>query len=351
MNMRTVAARAGVSSATVSRVINGSPLVKEDTAKHVRRIIEELNFIPNPVATTLKYGLSRTYGLIIPDITNPFYPEFLRDFEQILVEIDHEVLLATTGTADSAMVHTIRRMLMRQVDGVVLMASEFDTKAIEPLLAHRVPLVTIDRRRTSEGISDVAVDFERGFQQAACHLQELGHKRLAFVGGMKDLRTSQVRLSAFKQALERCGLVFRPELLREGDYRVDGGEAAILELLKMKHPPTAVMTANDLTAFGVIRGLHRAGLIVPDDMSVIGLDDVLMSDILQPPLTTIRISRREMATACLQALEYTKEHLDQRGKRLSVGTALLIRETTSAPKSQARRLRESGPKKTSVART
>lgn len=332
MNMRTVAARAGVSSATVSRVINGSPLVKEETAKHVRRIIEELNFIPNPVATTLKYGWSRTYGLIIPDMTNPFYPEFIRDFEQILVEIDHEVLLATTGSTDSAMVHTVRRMLMRQVDGVVLMASEFDTKAIEPLLAHNVPLVTIDRRRTSEGISDVAVDFERGFHQAVSHLQELGHKHIGFIGGIEGLRTSQVRLNAFKQAMDRCGLVFRPELHRAGDYRVGGGETAILDLLKLSRPPTAVMTANDLTAFGVVRGLHRAGLVVPRDMSVIGLDDVLMSDILQPPLTTIRIDRREMATACLQALEYTKEHLEARGKRVSVGTTLLARETTAPPR-------------------
>ncbi len=333
--MRTVAARAGVSSATVSRVINGSPLVKEETAKHVRQIIEELNFIPNPVATTLKYGWSRTYGLIIPDITNPFYPEFIRDFEQVLVEIDHELLLATTGSDDSSMVHTVRRMLMRQVDGVVLMASEFDTKAIEPLLAHKVPLVTIDRRRTSEGMSDVAVNFEGGFNEAVSHLQQLGHNRIGFVGGMEGLRTSQVRLNAFKQAMDRCGLVYRPELHREGNYRANGGEAAILDLLKISDPPTAVMTANDLTAFGVIRGLHHAGRVVPNDMSVIGLDDVLMSDILQPPLTTIRIDRREMATACLRALEHTKEHLDERGKRHSVGTKLLVRETTAPPAPQA----------------
>ena len=334
MNMRTVASRAGVSSATVSRVINGSPLVREETATHVRRIIEELNFIPNPVATTLKYGWSRTYGLIVPDITNPFYPEFLRDFEEILVEIDHEVLLANIGSSDAALVHSIRRMLMRQVDGVVLMASEFDTKAVEPLLAHKVPLVTIDRRRTSAGTSDVAVDFEGGFRQAVSHLQELGHRRIAFVGGMERLRTSQVRLNAFRQALQACGLIFRPDLIREGDYRVDGGEAAVLDLLKISRPPTAIMTANDLTAFGVIRGLHRVGLVVPRDMSVIGLDDVLLSDILQPPLTTIRIDRREMATACLKALEHTKEHLSQRGKRISVSTSLLVRESTAPIGSQ-----------------
>ena len=332
MNMRTVALRAGVSSATVSRVINGSPLVKARTAEHVRRIIDELNFIPNPLATTLKYGRSQTYGLIIPDITNPFYPEFLRDFEEILVEIDHEVLLANVGSSPEALVHSIRRMLMRRVDGVVLMASEFDTEAIEPLLTRRVPLVTIDRRRAGIGISDVAIDFEGGLAQAVQHLCELGHKRIAFVGGSEGLRTSKVRLNAFQQGMARSSLQFYPELVRAGNYRVDGGEAAILDLVKIRRPPTAVVTANDLTAFGVIRGLHHAGLHVPRDVSVVGVDDVLMSDILQPPLTTIRVSRREMATACLKALEYTKEHLDQRGKRISIGTTLLVRETTAHPR-------------------
>ena len=123
LNMRTVALRAGVSSATVSRVINGSPVVTEETAKHVRRILQELNFIPNPVATTLKYGRSNTYGLIIPDLTNPFYPEFLLSFEEAAVESDYELLLATTQSSEPKLIGSVRRMLMRRVDVVVLMAS------------------------------------------------------------------------------------------------------------------------------------------------------------------------------------------------------------------------------------
>lgn len=332
MNMRTVALQAGVSSATVSRVINGSPLVREDTANRVRRVIEQMNFIPSPVATTLKYGRSRTYGLIIPDITNPFYPEFLRDFEELLVEVDHEVLLANIGSNNSAMVRSVRRMLMRQVDGAVLMASEFDTKAFEPLLAHKIPLVTIDRRQVAEGISDVAIDFETGLKQAIQHLSELGHRRIAFVEGTRGLRTSKIRLRAFRKGMEQNGLEFRPELLWESNYRVEGGEAAALDLVKQRNPPTAVLTVNDLTAFGVIRGLHRAGLRIPHDMSVVGMDDILLCDIIEPPLTTVRIDRREMAEACLAALEYTKRHLDKQGQRIPVGTRLLVRESTAPPR-------------------
>ena len=130
LNMRSVARRAGVSSATVSRVINGSSVVTEETARHVRQVIAELNFIPNPIATMLKYGRSKTYGLIIPDLTNPFFPEFMLDFEKVLVETDHELLVATTQSSESKLIDSVRRMISRRVDGVVLMASEFDTRSI-----------------------------------------------------------------------------------------------------------------------------------------------------------------------------------------------------------------------------
>lgn len=331
MNMREVARRAGVSSATVSRVINGSPLVHEDTARHVRKIIDELKFIPNPVATTLKYGRSRTYGLIIPDITNPFYPEFFRNFEELLVEADHEVLLAIVGSSDEAMVHSVRRMLMRQVDGVVLMASEFETKTIEPLLARRVPLVTVDRRRVQQGVSDVSIDFEGGMKAAVQHLAALGHKRIGFVEGTRGMRTSKTRLKAFQEGLEANGLQFYPQLAHEGNYRLEGGEAAARAILRDKPLPTAIMTVNDLTAFGVVRALHHAGVRVPEQISIVGLDNILLCDVLQPELTTIQIDLRGMAKACLEALEHTKAHPEERGKRFAVRTSLKVRESTTRP--------------------
>ena len=328
MNMRAIALRAGVSSATVSRVINGSPLVREKTAERVRQILEEVNFIPNPSATTLKYGRSKTYGLIIPDISNPFYSEFMGEFEELIIETDHELLVTSVKTSEK-LVKSVRRMLMRQVDGAVFMASEFDTRDIDPLFLHKVPLVTVDRRSVQAGCSDVAVDFEAGYLQAVQHLRDLGHKRLGYVGGTDGLRTSRVRLQAFRSAVEKSGMRLHVNLLRTGDYRVTGGEQAVISLMKEKFPPTAILTANDLTAFGVIRGLHTLGLKVPKDMSVVGLDDVLLCGVMQPPLTTIRIPRRRMAEACVQALNYTKEDVDRRGKRYSVPTELVVRESTA----------------------
>lgn len=325
--MRDVARKAGVSSATVSRVINGSPLVTEDTAKRVQKILDEVGFIPNPHATTLKYGRSKTFGLIVPDICNPFYAEFLGAFEHLLREIDHEVLF-TNVEDDDTLVQSVRRMLMRQVDGAVLMASEFDTKAIEPLLLYKVPLVTVDRKVVQAGCSDVAVDFESGFQQAVKHLKELGHRQLGFVGGTEGLKTSMVRFEGFRRALEHHGLKFEPKFVRAGNYRIDGGELAIRAMWEQKKRPSAVLTVNDMTAFGVIRGLHRMGQVVPRDVSVVGVDDVMLSSVMQPELTTIRVPRQRMAAVCLQALNATKEDVHRRGVQFSVPTELVVREST-----------------------
>jgi LacI family transcriptional regulator len=327
MNMRDVARRVGVSSATVSRVINGSPLVTEKTAKRVREILDKSDYIPSPHATTLKYGRSKTYGLIVPDICNPFYGEFLGAFEHLVREIDHEVLF-TNVEDDAKLVSSVRRMLMRHVDGAVLMASEFDTKAIEPLLLHKVPLVTVDRRAVQTGCSDVAIDFESGFQQAVKYLKELGHRQFGFIGGIEGLKTSRVRFEAFRSALQHNDLTFKQEFVRTGNYRVDGGDAAIRALWETRKRPSAVLTVNDLTAFGVIRGLHRMGCVVPRDVSVVGVDDLLLADVMQPELTTIRVPRQRMAAVCLEALNYTKEDVHRRGRRFSVSTELIVREST-----------------------
>jgi DNA-binding LacI/PurR family transcriptional regulator len=328
MNMRAIALKAGVSGSTVSRVISGSPLVKEDTAKRVREVLEQTGFVPNPVASALRYGRTKTYGLIIPDIRNPFYSEFLAEFEELMAETDHEVLLTNVGSS-AKLVTSVRRMLTRQVDGAIFMASEFDTKAIEPLFLQKIPLVTIDRRSVEAGCSDVAIDFEGGLLQAVEHLRSLGHKRLGFIGGTQGLRTSEIRFAAFQKAIEESGLKFHADLVRTGDYRLTGGERAVISLMQERSRPTAILTANDLTAFGAIRGLHRLGLHVPRDLSVVGLDDVLLSDVLQPPLTTIRIPRRRMAEACLRALLHTKQDVARRGARFTVPAELIVRESTA----------------------
>jgi LacI family transcriptional regulator len=303
--------------------------VKEKTAQHVRRVLEDLKFIPNPIATILKYGRSNTYGLIIPDLTNPFYPEFLLNFEEALIENDHELLLATTEPCEPKLIHSVRRMLMRHVDGVVLMASEYDTRLIEPLFDHDIPIVTLDRRLVQEGAGDVSIDFEDGYRTAIQHLRELGHEQIGFIGGTPGIRTSEIRLQAFQQALKFAGLKYEPKFTRCGDYRVAGSDAATRSLLKESRLPTAIMTTNDLSAFGILRALHASGISVPSQMSVVGFDGTQMSDAAHPPLTTVHVSCRNLARACIKALDYSKEHISRRGLMLSVRGSLVVRESTA----------------------
>jgi DNA-binding LacI/PurR family transcriptional regulator len=266
MDMRDIAKLAGVSSATVSRVINGSSLVRPETVERVRKVIEEVKFFPNNSATTLKYGRSGTYGLIIPDITNPFFPEFIKCFERIVVENDQEMLMATTDFHSGRMQQSIRRMLIRKVDGVALLASEIETGPFEDLMHNRVPLVTMDRGHTANRLSDVAINNKSGMNQALRHLKYFGHKKVGYFGGSAGLTISDHRVEAFIRALKRVDIVPRPEFIKVGNYRITGGMATMTELLSFQDRPTAILAANDLTAIGGMRAAMRMGFSIPRTM-------------------------------------------------------------------------------------
>jgi len=332
MDMRDIAKIAGVSSATVSRVINGSNIVRPATAERVRRVIDELKFIPNGSATTLKYGRSGTYGLIIPDITNPFFPEFIQSFEGILAASNHNMLMATAGSHPPGIQKTIHRMLVRQVEGIALLASEIETEPIEAMINNRVPLVTMDRRVVGKGLSDVSVDSSGGMKQAVEHLHGLRHRKIAYIGGSSGPTISDHRLRSFLNAMQGIGLVPDAQFLRVGNYRISGGESAMTELLELKNQPTAIIAANDLTAIGALRVIRKKGLTVPGNFSIIGFDDIELSDIVFPPLTTLRLPRQELARKFVDALESFVPDPHRIGKQYKIGTTLVVRSSTGAAK-------------------
>lgn len=330
MDMRDIAKLAGVSSATVSRVINGINNVKPATAERVRRVIEETKFFPNSSATTLKHGKSSTYGLIIPDITNPFFPEFIRSFERIMVEWNRDMLMATTDFHASRMQQSIRRMLVRKVDGVALLASEIETEPIETLIHNRVPLVTMDRRLTGPGLSDVLIDYQEGMNQAVRYLKRLGHCKIAFIGGSVGPTIADHLRDAFVQAMATSGLKIEADYMPAGNYRIPGGETAMAELLALSRKPTAIIAANDLTAIGALRTIQKRNLSVPADFSLIGFDDIEIADILHPPLTTLRLSRSELASLFFKSLEELRSQPYRQGQQYSIKPSLVIRESTAS---------------------
>lgn len=316
--------------------MHGSPLVSDKTAERVRRVMKKAHYFPNVTATSLKFGASRLYGLIIPDITNPFFPEFIKAFESIAVKEKQEVLLANTDFHPDGMQLSLRRLLTRQVEGVALLVSVLPEIAAS-FRKNKVPIVTFDRRIIGRGISDVAIDSWPGMDQSIRHLKELGHTRIAYIGGILAEPISDHRYDSFVRALKKHDLVLRPEYLKVGDYRIHGGTATMTELLSLKDRPTAIVAANDLTAIGAMRVIAEHGYSVGTDFSVIGFDGIQFSEIVTPPLTTMELSRHDLAKNFLSALQGFERRADRTGKQYTVETSLLVRQSTGPVKNGFRR--------------
>jgi DNA-binding LacI/PurR family transcriptional regulator len=331
MNIKAVAERAKVSTATVSRAMNGSAKVSPETAERVRKAIEALNFYPDTNARALGSGRSNLYGLIISDITNPFFPELVKSFEDLAVNHGQEVLIANTNYDPERMKICVRRMLQRKVDGVAIMTSEMDDRLISDLSRREIPLVFLDTGTLAPGVSCVRIDYSAGIDQAMEHLIQLGHHRIGFISGPMKLSSALMRHKAFMNSAARDHLDDNPRLIEHGNHRVDGGHAAMQRILASGARPTAVLTSNDLTAIGAMGAIAEAGLRVPEDISVVGYDDIQLSAFTMPPLTTVRLPRPEIASAAFHALLNAKQSHGTApipGEEHMVLPALVIRKST-----------------------
>ncbi|MGA8067178.1 MAG: LacI family DNA-binding transcriptional regulator [Terriglobales bacterium] len=336
MNIREVAKVAGVSTATVSRVLSGSVPVDASTESKVRKAIEKTGYYPNSHARMLGSGKSNTYGLIVSDIANPFFPELVKSFERLAVEHNQEVLIANTDYHPERTEHCVRRMLEHKVDGVAIMTSEIDSHLLSELAHRRLPIVFLDVGKVKPLISNIRVDYSKGIGEAVQHIVSLGHKRIGFISGPLTLKSARTRRSAFLKCISARGIGQRRQSVVEGNHKIDGGELAMTQLLSLREPPTAVLTSNDLTAIGALRAITRTGLRVPEDISVVGFDDIELSRFTQPPLTTIRLSRDELGRKAFDALYETVEGQARAGHEIKVGTVLVLRESTAPAKSKPR---------------
>lgn len=348
MNIKAVAKRAGVSTATVSRTINGSDKVTPKTAERVRRAVEALQFYPDTNARSLGSGRSNLYGLIISDITNPFFPELVKAFEDIAVEHGQEVLVANTNYDPARMESCVTRMMQRKVDGVAIMTSEMEDRLIKVFNHRNIPLVFMDVGAPGPGVSRVRVDHAAGVAMAMDHLVGLGHRKIAFISGPLDLFSARTRHEAFIKSLARHGLKRESILIQEANHRADGGHKAMQRILDSGAEPTAIVASNDLTAIGAMGAIHEHGLRVPDDISIVGYDDIQLSAYTQPSLTTLLLPRIEIANAAFRALYkslQSKTKKPQTGEDYDVKPTLILRQSTGpVAKSSAKQTRKEPPK-------
>ena len=332
-DIRAVAALAKVSIATVSRTINSSPLVSERLNQRVWQAIRQLNYLPNTHARTLVSGRSRIFGIIVENITNPFFPDLIQSFESIAVANGYEILVSSTNSDPAVLAACARRMLERKVDGVAVMTFGEEEPVLDQLVHRGIPIVLAEFKLDDPKASTILLDYSTGIHAAVRHLAELGHRDIAFLAGPHSLHSAITRENDFRSAMQSTGLPLQNKWIIECDHTLKGGVTGFEQLQGFDARPTAIVCSNDMTAIGVLRAAYMAGLRVPHDLSVIGLDDIDFAEYTLPPLTTIRLSRAELARAAFEALRMQVQ--DPRNPKLQreflVSTSLVVRDSTAAP--------------------
>lgn len=332
-DIRAVAALAKVSIATVSRTINGSPVVSDRLTKRVWQAIEQLNYFPNTHARSLVSGRSRILGIIVENITNPFFPELIQCFEEIAVAHGYEILVSSSNSDPAVLTTCVRRMIERKVEGVAMLTFGEEEPVLDRLAFHEIPIVLAEFRLSDPKASTILLDYTTGIREAVNHLAKLGHSKIAFLAGPHNIHSAMTREKDFHTAMEAAELPIHRKWIIECDHTLKGGVAGFGRLQALPSRPTAILCSNDMTAIGVLRAAYLQNLRVPQDLSVVGLDDIDFAEFTLPPLTTIRLSRADLARAAFEALrqqaEAPKNAKIQR--EFLVSTSLVLRGSTAAP--------------------
>ncbi len=327
-SIKDVAAKAGVSIATVSHALNGTRPIRPQTKQRVLAAIEELGYFQDQAARNLARGTSTFVGLLISDVRNPFFPEITAAFQDQALLHGMDALVLNTNYDAERTVNSVKRLIGLRVPGVAVMTSQIDPSVISMLAERKVAAVYLDLGTVDHAISNIAIDYEHGIAEALEHLTNLGHQRIAYIGGPPQLHSVQRRKQAFTERALQLGL--DPSCTIDTDFTVAGGYHACSKLLR-ENMPSAIVAANDITAIGVLHSAYDAGLRVPEDLSVVGFDDILFAQYTQPALTTVALPRTEIGKVAFEALWAMMPDANLTGREFRVGTRLVIRQSTAPP--------------------
>ena len=297
-----VAKLAQVSTATVSRALNGTGQIAPATRKAIDDAVEQLGYRPNTIARSLVTKSTQTIAFLLPDITNPFYASLVSGIQQLALKRDHTMLLCTTEGDPERDEQYLRLLRAKQVDGALVDGLVLPPDRIARFVEEGFPIVCLDRDIAAASVPLVQVDNRRGARLATEHLLSLGHDRIAHVSGALDLRISQQRVAGYRKALANAGVTADPRLLAAGDFTEAAGYQATRTLLESDADLTAVFAANDLSAVGALRAITESGRRVPEDVSLVGFDDVPLASFTSPPLTTIHQPAVEIAERATEIL-------------------------------------------------
>jgi DNA-binding LacI/PurR family transcriptional regulator len=328
-SIKDVAAKAGVSIATVSHVLNGTRATRPQTRERVLAAVRELGYSQNQAARNLARGRSTLLGLLISDIRNPFFPDITAAFQDQALAHDMDALVMNTNYDPQRTLNSVRRLIGLQVPGVAILTSQIDPGIIDMLARHHIAAVYLDLGRVAKSISNIVIEYEHGIVAAVEYLNQLGHHRIAYIGGPLHLSSAQRRKKAFVETAARLGL--DPNHAIDADFTVKGGYFACSKLLNSAVTPTAIVAGNDLTAIGVLHRAYDGKIRVPEQLSIIGFDDILFAEYTQPALTTAAVPRAEIGRVAFQAIWTMLSDPDLTGREYPVPTRLVVRDSTLPP--------------------
>jgi LacI family transcriptional regulator len=326
LTIRDVAKEAGVSTATVSNVLNKTGKVGRQTHRAVISAVRRLGYVPDLHARHLASHDRRTLGIIVSDIENPFFPEVVKGFEERAQQLGYYAILSDTNYDPRQTRKAAERMMEHKVRGVAIMTSEISLRLIHELARRKIAVTFLDLAPARGYMSNLRIDYASGVNQIVEHLYQLGHRRMAFVAGRPGLKSNVARLEAYEESMRRLGLEPGPVL--PGDLRFEGGMNAGIAVGKLTPRPTAVIAVNDLTAVGVIKGLLRAGLRVPEDVSVTGFDKTRLAEYSNPSITTVDIHRETLGKLAADALHELSGPTTPHGKEYPIDAELVVGESS-----------------------
>ncbi|MGJ3205419.1 MULTISPECIES: LacI family DNA-binding transcriptional regulator [Geobacillus thermoleovorans group] len=334
-SIKDVAKRANVSTATVSRVLRNAGNVTEETRQRVLEAIEALNYQPNVLGRYLRRMETETVLVVVPDITNPFFSKVLRGIEAVALKHGYQVLLGDTQNDVRLEEQYLNLLPQRQVDGMIFLTARIRKELVEEM-ARQFPIVLACEYLEGADIPTVSIDNISSARKATEHLIRLGHCRIAHLSGPMNIILSRDRLRGYQQALAQHELEADAALVQEGDFTYESGYNLTLKLLALEKPPTAIFAANDEMAIGAIKAVRHRGGRVPDDVAVVGFDDIQMASIFEPSLTTIAQPMFEIGQKAMELLLALIEGTSARRRQLVLPDRLVIRDSCGGERSGQR---------------
>jgi LacI family transcriptional regulator len=331
--LRDVAEAAGVHAATVSRALNPSTrrLVNHDTARRVLKAAESLGYQPNPIARSLKTAKSQTIGLVLPDLTNPLFPPIVRGIEDILGPAGYSALIVNTDSDPDREQAQVNSLFSRHVDGLIVATALLEHPLLDKLHSQHVHMVLVNRRTEGLDVPSITPDDATGVDLAVKHLARLGHKRIAHLAGPQNTSTGVTRSRTFQSAVRDYGLEDDPALIVACDFWTEyEGARAIRKVLDSGTDFTAVVAGNDLIALGCYDVFAERGICCPDDISVVGFNDMPFLDKLRPPLTTVRVPHHQIGVEAARMLLESINEPDRAPRSVLLPLSLVARGSTAA---------------------